>query len=223
MDWGTIAVVVGANAIISAIALGIGLWFVGSRLSALTTVTQEDEPRLEPVPAGDATLASRPAPKPQAEAPAKRSKPPANKRASRGRRGTLRDHLAPIGGMPGSITEDQQDAVLGLLGRSAQVEWMSEPQAETLLAAQDYSEAVVDSRIGSRDEFPGRRKIVRRMALTIVGDERARNFVIDWAAGRFDGDDDTTPVDPLEEEIWAWVQQHAARLLEAEGRHVEAA
>jgi hypothetical protein len=99
---------------------------------------------------------------------------------------------------------------------------MSSAQAHTLLCARDYAEAVIDRRRGTRSGLPGRQRIVRRLTLAILADDRARGFVVDWAEGHFAGDDTGAP-DPLEQEVWVWVQRQAARLMEAEGRLVEAA
>jgi hypothetical protein len=214
MDWGTIAVVVLLNTALTALGLTAGLWYLKRRVMASLAGTDVGIDEARDVEAGQAVEEFRHRRRP-VEA-ASESEPHQG-----GRKVRLREHLEPLGGVPGSLSGDQDAAVRALLGRGAPIGWMSDVQAEALLAAGDYAEAVVDSRIGFRDGLQGRHKIVRRLALIVVADPRARDFVLDWAGGRYS--DESMPADPLEEEIWAWIQQHAARLLEARGHRVEAA
>ena len=214
MDWRLVALIVTANAVTSGLLMAGGLWYLKRRVLAAGT------PQRRRAQAGaDETVPARrrrhQAPEPEAVAddvgPALGSR----------RRG-LKDFLAPVGGLAGSITDDQRAGIKDLLGKAAPTLWMSSRQAHAVLCARDYAEAVIDHRRGSRTEFAGRHKIVRRLALAILADDRARDFAVDWAEGRY-ADDDSTAPDPVEQDVWAWVQHHAARLMEAEGRYVEAA
>ena len=219
MDWGLVALIVTANAVTGGLLVAGGLWYLHRRLlPALVRSTPRVRRRMvEAARADDAPATVRRQLRPPArEAP----RQPEARKPGRGR--GLKDVLAPVGGAPGTITDDQRAGVEDLLGKSAPARWMSSAQAHTLLCARDYAEAVIDRRRGTRTGLPGRRKIVRRLTLTILADDRARGFVVDWAEGRFAGDDTGAP-DPLEQEVWVWVQRQAARLMEAEGRFVEAA
>lgn len=216
MDWGVVAFLVLANAVTCALLMVGGIWFILRRLSAQNAnevyqpaathadATEMSERRQRREPVTDVPRAGVVAPK------------------SASRRRGLKEYLAPIGGLAGSITDDQRAAVKHLFGKSAPTLWMSSAQAHAVLCARDYAEAVIDHRRGSRADFAGRDKIVRRLTLAIIADDLARDFVVDWAEGRYVGDDGTAP-DPLEQDVWIWVQHHAARLMEAEGLYVEAA
>lgn len=223
MDWGSVAFIVIANAVTSGLLMAGGLWFLRERLMPGAEHTQVRAPQA----VADSELA--------AEQPAasrrqrRRRRAPGRTvavaepeaRSASPRRG-LKDFLAPVGGAPGTITDEQRIGIKDLLGKAAPTLWMSSAQAHAVLCARDYAEAVIDHRQGSRADFDGRHKIVRRLAFAILADDRARDFVVDWAEGRYIDDDSTAP-DPLEQDVWAWVQHHAARLMEAEGRYVEAA
>jgi hypothetical protein len=219
MDWGLVALIVTANAVTGGLLVAGGLWYLHRRLlPALVRSTPQVRRRaVETARADDAPATVRRQRRPPArEAP---REPEARKP---GRRRGLKGFLAPVGGAPGTITDDQRAGVEDLLGKAAPTRWMSSAQAHTLLCARDYAEAVIDRRRGTRTGLPGRHRIVRRLTLAILADDRARGFVVDWAEGRFAGDNTGAP-DPLEQEIWVWVQRQAARLMEAEGRLVEAA
>lgn len=221
MDWGMVALIVATNAATGGLLAAGGLWYVHRRLlpALVRSAPRVRRRATEEARAVDAPATVR---RPRREAPAREAarepevRPPA-------RRQGLKGILAPVGGVPGTITDDQRASIGDLLGKAAPIRWMSSAQAHTLLCARDYAEAVIDRRRGTRTGLPGRPKIVRRLTLAILADDRARGFVVDWAEGRFTGDDDTGAPDPLEQEVWIWVQNHAARLMEVEGRFVEAA
>jgi hypothetical protein len=220
MDWGLVALIVTANAVTGGLLVAGGLWYLHRHLlpALVRSAPRARRRAAEADHAVDAPAAVR---RTRRQAPVRE---PAREPEARppGRRRGLKGFLAPVGGAPGTITDDQRAGVEDLLGEAAPTRWMSSAQAHTLLCARDYAEAVIDRRRGTRSGLPGRHRIVRRLTLAILADDRARGFVVDWAEGRFAGDDTGVP-DPLEQEVWVWVQRQAARLMEAEGRLVDAA
>ncbi len=132
----------------------------------------------------------------------------------------LRDYLRSAGGRPGSVTKEQQEQVESLLAKRVP-EWMSRQQADLLLSARDYANAVLNALLETEEEGHGEPLIERRLTLAVVADAEMRDYVAEWTEYALSTGDRALLSRPPRDGAYEIVERLATRLLLAEGYEID--